>query len=81
MCITNMVAVHMADKDDVDLAQARIVRASHSSTRIVEHTGAVWVFKNKRAVLRAELAVYAAQRSDLDGLGKGWSGQSSADCG
>ena len=69
--VAQVVAMHVADKNDVNFAQPRIARAGDRTARIVKHAGAVRVFKNKRTVLRAEFAVNAAQRCYLDGLGKG----------
>jgi hypothetical protein len=67
--LPDVVAVHVADEDDVDLAEARIGRAGDRAARVVEDARAVRVLEDERAVLRAELAVDAAERRHLDGLG------------
>jgi HD superfamily phosphohydrolase YqeK len=59
--IAEVVAMHVADEHDVDLAQARIVGAGHGAARVVEHAGAVRIFEDQGPVLRAELAVDAAR--------------------
>ena len=67
--VAGVVAVHVAHEDDVDLAQPRIARAGDGAARVVEDARAVRVLEDQRAILRAELAVDAAQRRHLHGLG------------
>ena len=68
--LPDVVAVHVAHEDDVDLAEPRIVRAGDRAARIVEDARAVRVLEDQRAILRAELAVDAAERRHLHGLGQ-----------
>ncbi len=57
--LADVVVVHVADQDDVDPAQARIVAAGHGMARVVEDARPVRVLEDQRAILRAELAVDA----------------------
>ncbi len=66
--LADVVAMHVADQHDVDLSQPRVGAAGHGVARVVEHAGAVRVLEDEGAILRAELAVDAAERRDLDGL-------------
>src|SRR5690606_38191410 len=54
----------------VDLAEPRIVGAAHRAPGVVEDAGAVGILEDERPVERAELAVMAAERSDLHVLGQ-----------
>src|SRR5437868_7176815 len=72
MRIADVVAVHMREEDGVDLAEPRVAGAAHGAPRVVENARAVRILEDDRAVERAELAVVAAERRDLDGLGKRW---------
>ena len=69
--VADVVAVHVAHEDDVDLAEPRIVGAGDRAARVVEDARAVRVLEDQGAILRAELAVDAAQRRHLHGLGEG----------
>jgi hypothetical protein len=75
--VARVVAVHVGDEHDVDLAQARIVRPGDGAARVVQDTRAVRVLEDERPVLRAELAVDAAQRSHLHVGGRGPEGDDS----
>jgi hypothetical protein len=66
--VADVVAVHVGDQHHVDLAQARVVGAGDGAARVVEHARAARVFEDQGAVERAELALLAAQRRDLDVL-------------
>src|SRR5881394_919633 len=72
MRIADVVAVHMREEDGVDLAEPRIAGAAHGAPRVVENARAVRILEDERAVEGAELPVVAAERRDLDGLGKRW---------
>ena len=52
--------MHVADENDIDLAQPRIGRTGYRATGVVEDARAVRILKEQRAVLRAELAVLTA---------------------
>ena len=67
----DVVAVHVADQDDVDLAKARIIAAGNGTSGIVENARPIWILEDHRAVLGAEFAVDAAQRRHLDVLCQG----------
>ena len=77
--VADVVAVHVAHEDDVDLAQPRIARAGDGAARVVEDARAVRVLEDQRPILRAELAVDAAERRHLHGLGQGGEGQRGAE--
>ena len=64
--IADVVAMHMADQDDVYLAQPRVARACHRAAGVVEDPRAVRVLEDHRPVLRAELARLATERRHLD---------------
>jgi hypothetical protein len=68
--VAEVVAVGVADEDDVDLAEPRVGGADDRATRVVEEARAVRVLEDEGAVLGAELAVEAAERRHLDGLGE-----------
>ena len=65
-----MVAVHVRDQHDVDLAQARVGGAGDAAARIVEDARAVGVFEDEGAIQGAELAVVGPERRYLDVLGQ-----------
>jgi hypothetical protein len=58
--VADVVAVHVAHEDDVDLAEARVGRAGDTAAGVVQDARAVRVLEDQRAVLCAELAVEAA---------------------
>ena len=66
MPVTNMIAVHVADQDSIDLAKARVLGSRDRAARILEKPGAVRVLKHHGPVKLAEFAVVAAERRDLD---------------
>src|SRR6266446_5718616 len=57
--------MHVADEDDVDLTQPRIVRSGDRATSVVEYACAVRILEDQRPVLRAKLAVLTAERRHL----------------
>lgn len=60
-----MVAMHMADRDHVNLAEAGIVRACHGSPGIIRKSGAIRVLNDHRPVEQAKLSIEAPQRGDF----------------
>ena len=62
MRVARVVAMHVADENDVDLAQPRIGRTGDRATGVVKNARAVRILKDQRAVLRAQLAVLTAKR-------------------
>src|SRR2546429_1087543 len=57
--------MHVADEDDVDLTQPRIVRSGDGATSVVEYARAVRILEDQGSVLRAKLAVLTAERRHL----------------
>jgi hypothetical protein len=43
--ITNMVAMHVTDKNNIDLAQPGIIRTRYRSTCIIKQARSIWVFQ------------------------------------
>jgi hypothetical protein len=64
--VAEMIAVHVREQHRVDPAEARVVRAAHRAPGVVKDARAVGILEHQRAVERAELAVVAAERGDLD---------------
>src|SRR3546814_2638967 len=61
-----MVAMDMAQEDEVDLAEPGIVGPENRAPGIVEDPRAVGILEQQGAVVGAELAVMGAERRDLD---------------
>ena len=61
MRVAHVVAMHVADEDDVDLTQARIVRSGDGATSVVEYACAVRILEDQRPVLRAKFAILTAE--------------------
>ena len=57
-----MVAAHIADQQDVDFAETRVVRTGNRPTRILENPCSVRVLKYHRPVELTELALLEPQR-------------------
>jgi hypothetical protein len=66
MPVPYMIAMHMADQDDVYLAQARIIRTGNGSAGIIQHAGTVRIFQNHGTIEGAEFTVVTAERRNLD---------------
>ena len=66
MDVAEVIAVRVADQDGVDLAEARIIRAAHRASGVVQDARAVRILENHGAVQPTELAVVAAERRHLD---------------
>lgn len=56
-----VVAVHMADQQDVDFAETRVVRTSNRPAGIIENPCSVRVFEDHRPVELTELVVLKPQ--------------------
>ena len=67
MFVADVIAMHVANQHDIDLAQSWIIGTGDGATGIVEEAGAIRIFEHQGAVKLAELALLASQRSDLYG--------------
>src|SRR3990170_7042583 len=57
--------MNVAQQNPVNLAEARVVRAAHRASGIVEYPGPVRVLEHERAIIAAKFAVVTAQRRNL----------------
>ena len=60
-----MIVVRVTEQNDVDFAEARIVRSHHRLSRIVKDARSVRIFEDHGPVSIAELTVMAAERRDF----------------
>ena len=68
LLVADMVAVGVGQENDVDPAEARILRARHRLSSVVKDAHAGRIFEDRRPVSTAKLAGMRAQRRDLDVL-------------
>ena len=66
MPVADVIAMHVADEDGVDLAEPRVVGSGDRAPGVIENSSAVRILKDHRPVELAELALLAAQRRHLD---------------
>jgi hypothetical protein len=66
-----VIAVHVAQQDEVDFCQTRIVRAGHGAARIVKNSGTNGVFEDQGPVEGAKLAIDQAKGRYFDPGGGG----------
>jgi hypothetical protein len=71
---SNVIAVCVTQENDVQIAEARIVRAGHGLPGVIQYAHAARVFKDRRAIRIAELTWMRPDRRDLDVLCDGWKG-------
>jgi hypothetical protein len=60
-----MVAVYMAQQNQVDLAQPRVVGAGDIVGHVVENANAGRIFEYRRAIVRSKLSWVRAYRRDF----------------
>ena len=71
MFVADVIAVHVADQECVDLAEPGNVGSGDGAPDIIKQAGAVRIFEDKCPVEAAELAVLAAQGRNLYIRGRG----------
>jgi hypothetical protein len=65
MAITNVIAVHVADEQNVDPTKAGIGSSGDRASCIVEQPRSVGILEDHCAIEATELAVVASERRDL----------------